>query len=182
MKTHLPITYFPAVHAIIFKFHSEHERYTAVLGPKCHCDWTTNIDAACGYFARLDVKMSLGQVCYHWTTPWEHLNWYMHMVLCCLFAAVISLIQPIYVILILIFIRAVSPAQGESYGSCCQWSNPRGCDWGDLTHWGRDEIDAITQTTFSNGFSWMKMFEFRLKFHWSLFPRVQLTIFQHWFR
>ena len=28
----------------------------------------------------------------------------------------------------------------------------------------------------------MKMFEFRLKFHWSLFPRVQLTIFQHWFR
>ena len=28
----------------------------------------------------------------------------------------------------------------------------------------------------------MKMFEFRLQFHWSLFPRVQLTIFQHWFR
>ena len=28
----------------------------------------------------------------------------------------------------------------------------------------------------------MKMFEFRSKFHWSLFPRVQLTIFQHWFR
>ena len=25
-------------------------------------------------------------------------------------------------------------------------------------------------------------FQFRLKFHWSLFPRVQLTIFQHWFR
>ena len=31
---------------------------------------------------------------------------------------------------------------------------------------------AISQTTFSNAFSWMKMFEFRLKFHWSLFPRV----------
>ena len=31
-------------------------------------------------------------------------------------------------------------------------------------------------------FSSMKMFEFRLKFHWSLFQRVQLTIFQHWFR
>ena len=28
----------------------------------------------------------------------------------------------------------------------------------------------------------MKMFEFRLKFHWSLLPRVELTIFQHWFR
>ena len=51
-----------------------------------------------------------------------------------------------------------------------------------LTHWGRNEIDAISQTTFSNAFSCMKMFEFRLKFHWSLFLRVQLTIFQHWFR
>ena len=29
---------------------------------------------------------------------------------------------------------------------------------------------------------WMKMFEFRLKFHWSLFLRVQLTIIQHCFR
>ena len=28
---------------------------------------------------------------------------------------------------------------------------------------------------------WMKMLEFRLNFHWSLFLRVQLTIFQHWF-
>ena len=27
-----------------------------------------------------------------------------------------------------------------------------------------------------------KCFELRLKFHWSLFLRVQLTIFQHWFR
>ena len=26
------------------------------------------------------------------------------------------------------------------------------------------------------------MFEFRLKFHWRLFLKVQLTIFQHWFR
>ena len=46
----------------------------------------------------------------------------------------------------------------------------------------RRQMDAISQTTFSNAFSWMKMFEFRLKFHWSLFPRVQLTIFQQWFR
>ena len=38
------------------------------------------------------------------------------------------------------------------------------------------------QTTFSNVFSWMKMYEFRLKFHWTLFLRVQLTISQHWFR
>ena len=52
-----------------------------------------------------------------------------------------------------------------------------------LTHWGRDEMNDISQTTFSNVFSSMKMFEFRLKFHWSLFPpRVKSTIFQHWFR
>ena len=46
----------------------------------------------------------------------------------------------------------------------------------DLTHWGQDKMDAISQTTFSSAFSWFKMFEFRLKFHWSLFVRVQLTI------
>ena len=57
-------------------------------------------------------------------------------------------------------------------------SYPRFC----LTHWGRDKMDAILQTTFSNAFSWMKMFEFRFKFNWSVFPRVQLTIFQQWFR
>ena len=47
-----------------------------------------------------------------------------------------------------------------------------------LTQWGRDKMDAISQTIFWSAFSWMKMFEFRLKFHWSLFLRVQLTIFQ----
>ena len=51
-----------------------------------------------------------------------------------------------------------------------------------LTHWGRDKKAAVSQTTLSNAFSWMKMLEFRLRFHWSLFLRVQLTIFQHWFR
>ena len=51
-----------------------------------------------------------------------------------------------------------------------------------LTHWGRDKMAAISQTTFSNAFSWMKMHEFRLRFHWNLFLRFELTIFQHWFR
>ena len=49
-----------------------------------------------------------------------------------------------------------------------------------LTCWGRDKTAAISQTTFSSAFSWTKMYE--LKFHWNLFKRVQLTIFQHWFR
>ena len=44
-----------------------------------------------------------------------------------------------------------------------------------LTHWGRDQIDTISQTTFPNAFSRMKMNEFRLGFHWSLFsPRISL--------
>ena len=51
-----------------------------------------------------------------------------------------------------------------------------------LTHWGRDKMATISQTTFSNAFSWMKMYEFRLKFHWSLSLGVKVTIFQHWFR
>ena len=36
-----------------------------------------------------------------------------------------------------------------------------------VTHWGRDKIAAIFQTTFSNAFSW-KTHEFRLRFHWNL--------------
>ena len=48
-----------------------------------------------------------------------------------------------------------------------------------LTHWGRDKMATISQTTISNTFSWMKNVVFRLKFHWSLFPRVKLTIFHH---
>ena len=51
-----------------------------------------------------------------------------------------------------------------------------------LTHWGRYKMANISQTTFSNAYSWMKIHQFRLIFHWSLFLRVELTIFQHWFR
>ena len=50
-----------------------------------------------------------------------------------------------------------------------------------LIHWGRDKMPDISQTL-SNAFSWMKIYEFRLVFHWSLFLRVQSTTSQHWFR
>ena len=50
-----------------------------------------------------------------------------------------------------------------------------------LTHWGRDKMDAMSPT-FWNAFSWMTMYKFRLRFHWSLFRRVQIKIFQYWFR
>ena len=58
---------------------------------------------------------------------------------------------------------------------------PIRCKW-DLTFWGRDKMGAIFQTTFWNGFSWIKMYEFRFKFQLILLQENgQLTIFQHWF-
>ena len=51
-----------------------------------------------------------------------------------------------------------------------------------LTHWSRDKMANISQTTFPNSFSWMKMWETSLRFHWNLFPRFQLMIFQDCFR
>ena len=51
-----------------------------------------------------------------------------------------------------------------------------------LTHKGGCEIDAILQTIFWNALSWIKMLWFLYTFHWNIFPRVQLTIFQHWLR
>ena len=62
-------------------------------------------------------------------------------------------------------------SEGEVWGVFCE-----------LTHWGRDKMAVVLQTTLSFTSSWMKMLEFRWRFHWSLFLRVQLTIFQHWFR
>ena len=38
---------------------------------------------------------------------------------------------------------------------------------------------AISQKIFSNAFCWMEMYGFRLKFHWRLSARVQLTSFLH---
>ena len=40
----------------------------------------------------------------------------------------------------------------------------------------------IFHMMFPNAFSWMKMYKSRVRFNWSLFPMVHLTISQHWFR
>ena len=45
-----------------------------------------------------------------------------------------------------------------------------------LTHFSQDKMAATSQTIFSDAFSRMNNFIFWLKFHWSLFPRFQLTI------
>ena len=41
-----------------------------------------------------------------------------------------------------------------------------------------DKMAAILADDISNAFPWIKLYEFRLKFHWSLFPKVQIRIFQ----
>ena len=56
---------------------------------------------------------------------------------------------------------------------------PASCRLVHLTHWGRDKMATILQKTFSNAFPWMRMDEFRLKFHWNLFPMAQLKRWQH---
>ena len=44
-----------------------------------------------------------------------------------------------------------------------------------LTHLSLDKMTVISQTTFSDTFSWMNIFVFCSKFHWSLFLKFQLT-------
>ena len=44
------------------------------------------------------------------------------------------------------------------------------------------QLAAILGATLSNAFSWMKIYEFQLQFHWNLFLWVQITTFQHWFQ
>ena len=51
-----------------------------------------------------------------------------------------------------------------------------------LTHWGRDKMAEIFQTTFSNAFSGITTHEFWLRFHWSSFLKAQLTTFENWCR
>ena len=55
--------------------------------------------------------------------------------------------------------------------------------YGCFTHWRREKMTAIFQTTFSHAFSWMKMYEFWSKFHWSLFVWVDILTTNkfHWF-
>ena len=51
-----------------------------------------------------------------------------------------------------------------------------------LTCWGQDKMLAIFQMTFSDAFSWIKMYEFGLRFHRIFFLRVEWITLQHWLR
>ena len=45
-----------------------------------------------------------------------------------------------------------------------------------LTHWGRDKMAAISQTTSWNAFSWMKIYEFRTQFITDAYMRHSATM------
>ena len=62
---------------------------------------------------------------------------------------------------------------GASFVVCYIHSNLRTLNQQMELFWGRDKMAAITQTTLSNAFSWMKMLEFRLKFQ--LVPKGPLN-------
>ena len=49
-----------------------------------------------------------------------------------------------------------------------------------LTRWGRDKMAAIFPDDIFKCIFLMTEYGFRIKFHWSLLLRVQLTISQHW--
>ena len=85
-------------------------------------------------------------------------------------------------ILICLLMHCISTAKWKTGFSSVLTMEIRQSHVEPLTHWGRDKMTAVYQTTFSNAFSWMKIGEFRLRFHWSLFLWFQLTISQHWFR
>ena len=83
-------------------------------------------------------------------------------------------------------------AKSRDAHSCANMCNSEICDNELAIHIGYmfvcfnphplDKMAAISQTTFSIAFLWMKSSVIRFKFHWSLFTRVQLTATCHWFR
>ena len=44
------------------------------------------------------------------------------------------------------------------------------------THWGKNKMDETLQTTFSKAFFFLMKNVSWLRFHWNLFPRVQITL------
>ena len=85
--------------------------------------------------------------------------------------------QLIYVIYLPIYFRVTSLAPSlKNTSTALKQSNDclSAIDvW--LTHWGRNKMAAIFQTTFLSISSSMKIYKFWLRFHWNLFPRVQWT-------
>ena len=74
----------------------------------------------------------------------------------------------VFVLFVLCFVEGCMWERSKSRVECCFCLNLSS----DLTHWGRVKMAAKFLTTFSNAFSWMKIYRFWLKFHCSSFPRL----------
>ena len=59
---------------------------------------------------------------------------------------------------VFISVSTQTTIQCAKIASVTSWQALMSIDWMVLTHWGRDKMTAISQTTFSNAFSWMKMY------------------------
>ena len=76
-------------------------------------------------------------------------------------------------------------ACGLRRGDICWWNSALhaiGIYVATLTHLPQDKMVAISQTIFSEAYSWNETFCIPIKNHWRLFLRVHLTITQQWFR
>ena len=65
---------------------------------------------------------------------------------------------------------------------CCRFSHwliNRRDNIGSVS-WGRYKIAAISQTTFSNAFSWMKMYWFRFKISLKFIHKGAVKVMLHW--
>ena len=88
-------------------------------------------------------------------------------------------------VVVYISVSEMSRPHGRGTDMWAVWWDTR---WSDfrfsclLTHLTLHKTAAILQMTFLKAFSWMKMFEFSSKFHWSLLLWVQFTINELWFR
>ena len=92
--------------------------------------------------------------------------------------------RDLYGILIISYYKAIqtSHATGHSQYNGSISAQNRSSSFSHYFKLPLDKMAAVLQTIFSDAFLWMRNFLFWLKFHWSLFLRVQLTIIQHWFR
>ena len=71
--------------------------------------------------------------------------------------------------------RFMGPIRGPYRADRTQ-VGPMLAPWTLITHLPLDKMTAFSQRIFSDTFSWMKSFVVWLKFYWSLFLRVKLTI------
>ena len=84
----------------------------------------------------------------------------------------IPFVNDVYIMVTILFTPPCVNLFSEHIREICQLTAVIDCTHSEtLTHWGWDKMADISQTTFSNAFSWMQTHRIRLIFHGSLFLR-----------